>query len=422
VKFTKNILQKLSNSLIYLIVFLLPSQFGLHIWPSYSFVYGLRIDYLAITIYLTDLLIIAYVLITFLKRRDTKLFNKSNLINVSLLLLFALVNTLSASIWELSFIKWLKIFELLFFSLMISKDNNINLRKVITTFFLSVIFFGSIGLMQVIKGGTLNGLFYYFGERTFTMSTPGTSLITFFNNLLLRPYSTFSHPNSMAGYLLLVYLFTNLFNKVTNNKIEKLLNLISNLIIFLLLILCYSKSSFIAIICLILIFVLKIYKNKKIIYLIPLKIYILSILSPVIYSLLKFDLKVLPSTISERLVLSNIAGEVLSKHPLFGLGLNNFISNIIYSKALRVPFWFLQPVHNIYLLTAAETGLIGLGISFYFVIKYLNYLIQNNKFAYVLIIIAILVTGLFDHYWLTLQQNILLVSLFLGLSLNKNIS
>lgn len=421
-KFTKNILQKLSNSLIYLIVFLLPSQFGLHIWPSYSFVYGLRIDYLAITIYLTDLLIIAYVLITFLKRRDTKLFNKSNLINVSLLLLFALVNTLSASIWELSFIKWLKIFELLFFSLMISKDNNINLRKVITTFFLSVIFFGSIGLMQVIKGGTLNGLFYYFGERTFTMSTPGTSLITFFNNLLLRPYSTFSHPNSMAGYLLLVYLFTNLFNKVTNNKIEKLLNLISNLIIFLLLILCYSKSSFIAIICLILIFVLKIYKNKKIIYLIPLKIYILSILSPVIYSLLKFDLKVLPSTISERLVLSNIAGEVLSKHPLFGLGLNNFISNIIYSKALRVPFWFLQPVHNIYLLTAAETGLIGLGISFYFVIKYLNYLIQNNKFAYVLIIIAILVTGLFDHYWLTLQQNILLVSLFLGLSLNKNIS
>jgi hypothetical protein len=358
----------------------------------------------------------------FLKKRKSKLFNKSFLIKIIPLILFAFINTFSASVWELSFIKWLKIFELLLFMLTISKDNNLNVRKIVTTFSLSVIFFGSIGLLQVIRGGTLNGIFYYLGERRFTVSTPGTSLITFFNNLVLRPYSTFSHPNSMAGYLLLVYLFTNFINRPKVTKKEKLLNLISNLIIILLLILCYSKAAFIAIICLLFIFILKIYKNNKILYLVPLTIYILSILSPVIYSLLKFDLKVLPSTISERLVLSNIAGEVLTKHPLFGLGLNNFISNIIYSKMLRVPFWFLQPVHNIFLLTAAETGLIGLGISFYFVVKYLNYLILNKKFTYVLILIAILVTGLFDHYWLTLQQNILLASLFLGLSLNKNIS
>jgi len=42
---------KLQQRLFWLLVFLLPVQFGRHFWPEWSYVMGLRIDYLSPTIY-----------------------------------------------------------------------------------------------------------------------------------------------------------------------------------------------------------------------------------------------------------------------------------------------------------------------------------------------------------------------------------
>ena len=56
-------LPRVSNWLFYLIVFLAPTQLGLHFWPNSALVYGVRIDYLAPTLYFFDLLIILYLII-----------------------------------------------------------------------------------------------------------------------------------------------------------------------------------------------------------------------------------------------------------------------------------------------------------------------------------------------------------------------
>ncbi|MFH1840745.1 MAG: hypothetical protein ABH807_01115, partial [Candidatus Shapirobacteria bacterium] len=97
--------------------------------------------------------------------------------------------------------------------------------------------------------------------------------------------------------------------------------------------------------------------------------------------------------------------------PVFGVGMDNFL--------LRLPFTgFIQPVHNIYLLVASETGLIIFIIFITFIIKTLIRAIKN--WSSVIALSVILFTGLFDHYWLTLQQNQLLFAIVLGFCWQKN--
>src|SRR3990167_1779300 len=47
----------LEQLIFYLILLFLPTQFGRHFWPSFSFIYGIRVDYLSPILYLTDILI-----------------------------------------------------------------------------------------------------------------------------------------------------------------------------------------------------------------------------------------------------------------------------------------------------------------------------------------------------------------------------
>ena len=47
--------------LVNLFVFLIPTQLALHFWLPGSFVFGIRVDYLAPSIYLTDILFVLIV-------------------------------------------------------------------------------------------------------------------------------------------------------------------------------------------------------------------------------------------------------------------------------------------------------------------------------------------------------------------------
>jgi hypothetical protein len=56
------------------------------------------------------------------------------------------------------------------------------------------------------------------GERYFTISTPGIAKVAMQGKEILRAYGTFSHPNSLAGFYLLQYVFIlyeKRFNKFT---------------------------------------------------------------------------------------------------------------------------------------------------------------------------------------------------------------
>lgn len=114
-------------------------------------------------------------------------------------------------------------------------------------------------------------------------------------------------------------------------------------------------------------------------------------------------------SLRQRVFLNTQAENILAKSPFFGVGLGNFIPNLERRE-------LLQPVHNIYLLIATELGLVGLGL-FSVGFGYLILRIKNKLSIFC--ILAILITSLFDHYWLTLQQTALLASFVLGLAITR---
>jgi hypothetical protein len=119
-----------------------------------------------------------------------------------------------------------------------------------------------------------------------------------------------------------------------------------------------------------------------------------------------------PDNIADRLILFVASGQMISKHLLFGVGLNNFIIGLTQITVNSGRVWLLQPVHNIVSLILSELGIAGLGLVILGVTKV--YLKMNKK--YLPIFMFIFITGLFDHYWLTLQQNLLLLSVVFGLA------
>src|SRR5258708_5260679 len=86
-----------------------------------------------------------------------------------------------------------------------------------------------LAIAQFFNQGSLNGVLYFLGERTFTATTSGIANASVSGELILRPYGTFPHPNVLAGYLLISltllllyaksYLSKDRYPKFKNQKI-----------------------------------------------------------------------------------------------------------------------------------------------------------------------------------------------------------
>lgn len=166
-----NTLKQLEKYLVVLLLFLLPTQLAFHFWPHWSFVFGIRVDLLSPSLYLTDLLVLALV---FLNLNFLKEYKKYFLI----ILVFAVVNCFFSTSQPVSVYKWLKVVEIAFVAIYFTKQRVLKFVPIITTFFVSSVFISLIGIFQFIKGGTIGGLLYYLGERSFSQGTPGIALVS----------------------------------------------------------------------------------------------------------------------------------------------------------------------------------------------------------------------------------------------------
>ncbi len=408
-----------------ILVFLIPTQFGYHIFIASSYLLGIRVDYLAPTIYFTDLLVITlfglYILERFVTKKtlvDTKYF-----IVIFLLSVLALLNVVFAASPEAAFVKWVKIFELALFVLYIKAQKNIRLKN---SFFLpltlSGILFSAVGIAQFVSQKTLGGIFYFLGERTFSSATPGIALGDYFGFFGLRAYSTFSHPNSFAAFL--GFLLISLYFFQPKNKFVGALRWISLFLAAFGLYVTLSRWIFVSLVLVFLAVFLRkrgLFDFGKSGFLFVVLAVTLSLLLPI------FSNEILPTKVSfaetffERLYLAKRVGEVVVKNPLLGIGLNNYIISLP-REGVPTFVWKLQPVHNIFLLVFAEGGMVGLlGLTFV-IWKGLDnskrFLAGESAFVF-WVLLFIVLSGLADHYWFTLQQNQLILVASLGFSLRK---
>ena len=405
--------KKIREFLLWSFFLFLPTQLGYHFWPKEAYVWGLRLDFLSPTIYLTDLLILALVLFSwplFEKWLKKEWKNKTKILNLGLVLAFLVLNIIFSSRPLVSFYRFLRLGEFSFLVFFLKRfqfslwPQALLLGNLVSSF---------LAWGQVFKGGSLGGIFWWLGERSFNLATPGIALAQVGNHLLLRPYATFSHPNSLAGFLLVsLLLLWGARESFKNKGFFKLALLFLGLTLFL----TFSFAAYLGAGLALIIFLWQKWRQKS--GLLPkigvgamLLLYIIAILFSVKAGLVE------QKSLNERLVLAQNALVLIKKRPLLGVGLGNFIP----AQAETLPFVrqdvnLLQPVHNIYLLIASETGLAGLLVfivMIIYLIKAVFLKLSSDSFIlYALCLILFL--GLFDHYWLTLPQNFLLFAVVLG--------
>ena len=387
--------------LVYFLIFLIPTQIAYHFWPAFSLVYGIRVDYLAPAIYLTDILIL---LIVALKFQSVFKWILSNKLKVFSYIVFAGLNIIFSTVPVVSLLKWLKITEFIVFGLVLYKNkSDWEVSIVFKTLFFSTIFFGFIGLVQFLLKQT-TGWFWFLGERTFSVATPGIAIKYFFGDTFLRAYSTFPHPNSFAGYVSVVFICLLYFQKKSK---EKWLAWVLLFLIICLLI-SFSVSAVIALLiaCLYFIYFDRL-KTKYFVYFVCVALFVLSLA----FSFFAKDFFLLSKNfgdpISERVELAFFANKMFVNNFWFGVGSNNFISNIPKYIGIVNYSWLLQPVHNIFLLIFSENGILGAVVTLNVLAAVSN---KNNKLLSS-VLFYVMISGLADHYWLTLNQNLLLLTI-----------
>lgn len=415
----------LINPLIFLFFLSIPFQFGPHFWPEFSIIDGIRVDYLSPTIYLSDICILFLFCISLLQRKITwksiYYFFSSHffLLFILFLLLFGVLlsENIGAGVYGI-----VKLFEFIFVGFFLANQFSLSMlrRLFVGALVIGLLFQSVLAIGQFTFQESIDGIFYFFGERSFTSQTIGIANTTLDGQLIVRPYGTFSHPNVLAGYILI-----SLILLLYTSNIKKKMTSIWYLLVFLLgttaLILTLSRIVII-LWFIVLVFSFRYFAKKK-----TLRLFSIFLLSSLILFSFLFPfrerfatLRISSESVHERYEQFKTSSRIIYDHPLFGVGLNNYF-NHVRSYFVSYSYYHLQPVHNIYMLTFSEIGIIGL----YF---FGNFLFKTGKNVLVKIkqkkkqelipfntglflsFVSILVIGLFDHYFLTLQQGQLLLT------------
>jgi hypothetical protein len=260
---------------------------------------------------------------------------------------------------------------------------------------LLVLLQGIIALLQ-FSGGTSLGL-PFLGESQVVSGMMGSSFLELNNSLYLRGYGTFPHPNVFGGWLVFNillgwFLFENM-NKKRDYSI--ILMTLSSLI----LILTFSRISFLVCLLIWIAFIVKVFVNSKRIK----NFAFLGLISERFMNLFRGG----DTSWSDRIGLMESSFHMIKQNLLTGVGLGGFVENM----GDTVPrsgngILLLQPVHNIFLLIVSEVGLVGFGLF----ITLLYFFFKNRKWSLRLVmgLVGILIVGMFDHYLLSLPQGLLI--------------
>jgi hypothetical protein len=361
----------------------LPTQLGRHFWPDFAFVNGIRSDYLAPTIYLTDLLLLALPFV--IKWRWGKI--RLTFVTLSLILIvgFNFWLTQEKLLWLYRLFQYLKIAIIAFLFWQASVKER---RGFLWGSMMGALYSLGLVLLQLSNQGSLQGGWYFLGERAFTLQTPGIATVSFNGQRLLRAYGSFSHPNTLSGFYLALSVIL-----VANKRFWPLILTIP------LVLLSFSK---LAILLVALLLLGSLIGQKSTCRLCTLGKLLLSAWLGGLVFLYQGN----PHSLSERLHTWTSSVWFIIKHPQ-GVGLGNYL----------LPGFNLtpQPVHNLWLILTLELGIL-IWPHLYLLLKaVLQRLKTQPQWRGA---VLILMTACFDHYWLTQVQTQAMLGVLLGFILS----
>lgn len=383
----------------------MPTQLGKHFWLTESYVAGIKVDYLSIILYLTDMVWLGWV---FSLKKERK---KNKIGKILAILLVILVNVWMAEARWVAVYRWLRIGQWVVTVWLVAENKEKIkevLLKVVPIWILIEVF---LAASQVAKGGSLEGIWYWLGERRFSFGSVGIAQMRWGNEAAIRAYGTFSHPNSLAGFLLLAWVWWKEETRLPAGKREtRIWYWVVNWSAILGIILTGSRTVWVLAL---LTWILETRNKKLETRRILGRILVVLGVGAMVLGLLgrEYELKSFlggwdSQSWQKRMSLNMSALEMMADSPIFGVGAGNFTKRL--GEYQKGSFYWLQPVHNILLLALSETGIVGAMMFWKFFKRYWK------KIDWWMGMI-IMVTGLVDHYWLTLPQNTWLLAIILGI-------
>lgn len=322
------------------------------------------------------------------------------------------MNILIATDPMVAIYKWLRIGQFLITFFYLRKNKELikeNLIKIVPVW---IVFESLLAMAQIANNGSLNGIFYWLGERSFSFNTIGIAQISVLGRGLIRAYGTFSHPNSLAGFLLIGLLLWYWMKKKINSLwwwVVLWFGLLGILV-------SGGRTIWFLAFGLVLAFIVLGMKGKRdklsLVFLILGILFFVLALVNLEYPLANFLSGWDVNGFNKRMQLNVVSLKMIKESPWFGIGLGNFLVRLPEFQKNSGIYW-LQPVHNILLLAWSQIGVLGLFLGFLWFNKTINWKKMNIIFK--LILGVVLISGMVDHYWLTLPQNVWLLVLVLGL-------
>lgn len=392
--FVKSSLLYILLTLPFNITFQLPTTvliFGSNITLADPFVNGVYVNYLVPTLSILDIGIL-FLLCSFVLNGKFRI-KKKLLIPILIFFSFIIIQYIYTGVF-LSLFTSLRLLAYIYVSIL----SLVYLKKpsfsTIYIFIFLVLCQGVIGLLQFLQGSSL-GL-SFLGESQVVSGMQGSSFVTLGNELFLRAYGTFPHPNMLGGFLLMCLLIGIFYLHISKNSKEKFLSLLLIFLSALFSIFTFSRIIwFLVGICIVVLF-LHSMKGK-----------IFSFSLPFFFERFFNLFTGGDSGLNDRVKLVVSWFRVFKENLLMGVGAGNFVKGMEeYVPRTSNGILLLQPVHNVLLLILGELGILG-GFSFLYLILSVvrEYLGKLNWFK-VLILGCILVICMFDHYMFTLPQGL----------------
>lgn len=410
-------IHKLESSLLWLTLFLIPSNLAIHFDLPSAYINGRLSDYLLPKLYLSDISLVSLLIINMFNKqikhgKSIKL-NKFTYLFIAYLLVRSLLSTnpLSSS-WYV-----FKLIELLLFGIYLVKNHTPQSLSplLFKGLGLSFLLQSTLSIYQYINQKSLFG-YYFLGEPN--LEAIGISKTTLHTALEVMPYGTTPHPNVLAGFTIVSFIFLTQSIQINlNQNLKKAAKVSITGLSLAIIYLTQSLSTLSGIIFVNFIKIIKnIASNKASSLLIQIICYVTLLASLLIYPIFHhYQILADNPSFSQRYEINRVANQIIIKSPLPGVGPNLFTQHYPNSPLPGQQSYLLQPPHHLVYLLLSEVGLVGcLLVTINIYLWYQRAKRSGAPNSAYLPLASLFIILLFDHYPLTLQTGQLLLALSLS--------
>lgn len=378
------------------------------------FVSGIEVNYLIFTVSVLDLGVFIF-LLTLLLSKQGKVLKKVFVRYKYPLLVFSLFLLVQNIVISnpISFLASLRMLSYLFTALIfLEKAREFkmqDLQKHIPLFsillLVSTSIQGILGILQ-FRGGSSVGL-KLLGESQVVSGMMGSSFVTLQNQVFLRAYGTFPHPNVLAGYFLLLFLISFFLCKRLKGK-YRIISIATMLLSSIFVLFTFSRFTIllflIATVAMIISNLVKKQGVKSLNFL------------PLLVERYEKSLSGGDESLLDRLNLAKTSIYVLKNNWTFGTGLGRFTAEMgeVIPRSSK-GILLIQPVHNVFLLLLTELGVFGFLSFAYLLFTIIKMNVKKLTLLGILIIVSVLGIASIDHYLVSLPQGLAMLWLLLGL-------